>query len=108
MIHYSTFEKLDLRGGTILSAKEFPKAKKPAYQLEIDFGPLGILQSSAQITDRYALEVLKGKQVIAVVNIGTRKVADFDSQCLVLGANEKDEVILLAPETKLPNGQQIL
>ncbi len=108
MIHYSTFEKLDLRVGTILSAKEFPKAKKPAYQLEIDFGPLGILQSSAQITERYALEELKGKQLIAVVNIGTRMIADFESQCLVLGANEKDTVILLAPETKLPNGQQIL
>ena len=83
-------------------------AKKPAYQLEIDFGPLGILKSSAQITKRYALDELKGKQLIAVVNIGTRKVADFESQCLVLGANEKDTIILLAPETKLPNGQQIL
>ena len=108
MIHYSTFEKLDLRVGTILSAKEFTKAKKPAYQLKIDFGPLGILQSSAQITKRYALEELKGKQLIAVVNIGTRMVTDFESQCLVLGANEKDTIILLAPETKLPNGQQIL
>jgi tRNA-binding protein len=108
MIHYSTFEKLDLRVGTILSAKDFPKAKKPAYQLEIDFGPFGILQSSAQITERYALEELKGKQLIAVVNIGTRMIADFESQCLVLGANEKDTIILLAPETKLPNGQQIL
>ena len=108
MIHYSTFEKLDLRVGTILSTKDFPKAKKPAYQLEIDFGPFGILQSSAQITERYALEELKGKQLIAVVNIGTRMVVDFESQCLVLGANEKDTIILLAPETKLPNGQQIL
>jgi tRNA-binding protein len=108
MIHYSTFEKLDLRVGTILNAEDFPKAKKPAYKLEIDFGPLGILHSSAQITQRYTQEALKGKQIIAVVNIGTRKIADFESQCLVLGASENDEVILLAPESDVPNGQQIL
>ena len=68
MIDYSTFEKLDLRVGTILSAKDFPKAKKPAYKLEIDFGPIGILKSSAQITNRYSLEELLGKQIIASVS----------------------------------------
>jgi tRNA-binding protein len=108
MIDYSTFEKIDLRVGTILSAKPFPEAKKAAYQLEIDFGPLGVFQSSAQITKRYKLDELKDRQVIAVVNIGIRKVANFESQCLVLGAKEGDDVILLAPESKLPNGQQIL
>ena len=108
MIHYSTIEKLDLRVGTILNAEDFPKAKKPAYKLEIDFGPLGILHSSAQITQRYTLEALKGKQIIAVVNIGTRKIADFESQCQVIGASENDEVILLAPDSDVPNGQQIL
>ena len=69
MIDYTTFEKLDLRVGTILSAKEFPEAKYPAYQLQIDFGPLGTLQSSAQITNRYTPADLINKQVIAVVNI---------------------------------------
>ena len=108
MIDYSTFEKLDLRVGTILSAKDFPKAKKPAYKLEIDFGPIGILKSSAQITNRYSLEELLGKQIIAVVNIGIRKIADFESQCLVLGATENNEVILLTPESEIPNGGQIL
>jgi|TARA_B100000767_G_C19416394_1_gene390147 tRNA-binding protein len=108
MIDYSTFEKLDLRVGTILSAKDFPKAKKPAYKLEIDFGPIGILKSSAQITNRYSLEELLGKQIIAVVNIGIRKIADFESQCLVLGATENNEVILLSPESEIPNGEQIL
>ena len=108
MIDYSTFEKLDLRVGTILSAKDFPKAKKPAYKLEIDFGPIGILKSSAQITNRYRLEELLGKQIIAVVNIGIRKIADFESQCLVLGATENNEVILLSPESEIPNGEQIL
>tara|TARA_S200000501_G_scaffold347824_1_gene362527 strand:+ start:62 stop:388 length:327 start_codon:yes stop_codon:yes gene_type:complete len=108
MINYSTFEKLDFRIGTILNAVDFPKAKKPAYQLEIDFGTLGVLKSSAQITKRYDLKDLLGKQVIAVVNIGTRKIADFESQCLVLGATENNEVVLLAPESKTPNGIQVL
>ena len=108
MVNYSTFEKLDFRIGTILNAVDFPKAKKPAYQLEIDFGTLGVLKSSAQITKRYDLKDLLGKQVIAVVNIGTRKVADFESQCLVLGAAENNEVVLLAPESKTPNGSQVL
>ncbi|MDC3132950.1 tRNA-binding protein [Flavobacteriaceae bacterium] len=107
MIDFSTFEKIDLRVGTILSAVDFPEAHKPAYQLIIDFGPLGTLQSSAQITKRYALEDLVGKQVIAVVNIETRRVANFESQCLVLGATQGKEVILLAPEAPLPNGQQV-
>ena len=108
MINYSTFEKLDFRIGTILNAKYFPKAKKPAYQLEIDFGTLGILKSSAQITKRYDLKDLLGKQVIAVVNIGIKKIADFESQCLVLGATENNEVVLLTPESKTPNGSQVL
>tara|TARA_A100000164_G_C21841071_1_gene740144 strand:- start:533 stop:859 length:327 start_codon:yes stop_codon:yes gene_type:complete len=108
MIDYSTFEKLDLRVGTILNVKNFPKAKKPAYQLEIDFGSIGILRSSAQITNRYGLKELIGKQIIAVVNIGIRKIAGFESQCLVLGATDNEEVILLAPESKIPNGKQVL
>ena len=108
MTDYSTFEKLDLRVGTILNAKNFPKAKKPAYQLEIDFGSIGILRSSAQITKRYSLKELVGKQIIAVVNIGTRKIAGFESQCLVLGATDNEDVILLVTESKIPNGQQVL
>ena len=108
MINYSTFEKLDLRIGTILSANDFPEAKQAAFQLEIDFGPLGILNSSAQITQRYSKEELVNRQIIAVVNIGTRKVANYESQCLVLGADDGKDVILLAPESQLPNGQQIL
>ncbi|MBT7654727.1 MAG: tRNA-binding protein [Flavobacteriaceae bacterium] len=108
MIDYNTFEKIDLRVGTIISAINFPEANEPAFQLKIDFGPLGVLQSSAQITKRYSLEELLDRQVIAVVNIGTRKIANFESQCLVLGATEEKDVILLAPESKLANGQQIL
>ena len=108
MIDYSTFEKLDLRVGTILKAKDFLKAKKPAYQLEIDFGPIGILKSSAQITKHYSIRALKGRQIIAVVNIGSLKIADFESQCLVLGVKQNEEIILLVPDSKIPNGQQVL
>lgn len=108
MIDFTTFEGLDIRVGTVLEAKDFPEAIKPAYQLLIDFGPLGKLNSSAQITKRYLKEELLGKQVIAVVNLGTKKIAHFESQCLVLGAKNLDDVILLAPETDLPNGQQIV
>ncbi|MDA8948405.1 tRNA-binding protein [Flavobacteriaceae bacterium] len=108
MIDFTTFEELDFRVGTVLEAKDFPEAIKSAYQLQIDFGPLGTLNSSAQITKRYKKEDLVGKQVIAVVNLGTKKIANFESQCLVLGAKDEDDVILLAPETELPNGQQIL
>lgn len=108
MIDFTTFEGLDLRVGTVVKADNFLEANKPAYQLVIDFGPLGTLNSSAQITKRYLKEELVGKQIIAVVNIGSKKIANFESQCLVLGAKEADNVILLAPETKLANGQQIL
>ncbi|MEK9740158.1 MAG: tRNA-binding protein [Flavobacteriaceae bacterium] len=107
-MEFSTFEKIDFRVGTILSADPFPKANKPAFQLTIDFGPLGIKKSSAQITQRYTLEELPGKQVIAIVNVGTKKIADFESQCLILGASDGQGVILLTPESSLPNGQQIV
>ena len=91
-----------------MEAKDFPEAIKPAYQLQIDFGPLGKLNSSAQITKRYTKEDLVGRQIIAVVNLGIKKIAHFESQCLVLGAKDQEDVILLAPENDLPNGQQIL
>lgn len=107
MIDYTNFEEVDLRVGTVIEVNDFPKAIKPAYMLQIDFGPLGKLNSSAQIT-HYKKEELEGRQVIAVVNLGEKKIADFKSQCLVLGAEAKNEIILLAPESKLPNGQQIL
>ena len=108
MITWDDFTKVDIRCGTILSVAAFPKAKKPAYQLSIDFGPLGIKKSSAQITDHYSIENLVGKQIIAVVNFPPKQIANFISECLVLGVyNEAHEVILLHPSLPVSNGQPI-
>ncbi|MFM2145380.1 MAG: hypothetical protein RL732_216 [Bacteroidota bacterium] len=107
-ITWQDFEKVDIRVGTIMEVSDFPKANKPAYQLKIDFGPLGILQSSAQITRFYEKEQLVGKQVIAVVNFPPKQIANFFSQCLVLGVytDEKD-VVLVHPDRNVANGWKI-
>ncbi len=108
MITWSDFEKIDIRAGTIIEAKEFAKAKKPAYQLTIDFGPLGIKQSSAQLTSLYPLNSLVGKQIIAVINFPPKQIANFFSECLVLGIyNENNDVVLLQPEQKVNNGDKL-
>ena len=108
-IEWKDFEKIDIRVGTITEAKEFPRAKKPAFQLTIDFGPqLGIKKSSAQITKHYTPENLIGQQVIAVVNFPPKNIAGFMSECLVLGVYDDDkEVILLSPKTIVGNGLKI-
>src|SRR6478672_4040374 len=108
-ITWNDFEKLDIRVGTIVSVNDFPKAKKPAYQVTIDFGhEIGIKRSSAQITAIYQKEELTGQQVIAVINFPPKQIADFKSECLILGIyNEKNEVILLKPERAVTNGQKI-
>lgn len=108
LITYSDFEKLEIATGTILSVKEFPQAKKPAYQLTIDFGRHGIKQSSAQITTHYSKESLVGKQIVAVINFPVKQIANFLSECLVLGAIQEDgSVILLQPQQVVANGLSI-
>jgi len=109
MISWADFEKIDIRCGTIIEASEFPKAKKPAYKLLIDFGDeLGQKRSSAQVTTHYSREELVNRQVIAVVNFPPKQIADFVSECLVLGVyDENNAVILLAPQQKVKNGQKI-
>ncbi len=108
MAAFDDFMKLDIRAGTILEARVFEKAKKPAYQLLIDFGPeIGIKKSSAQITDCYAVDDLIGKQVMGVVNFPPRQIADFMSEVLVLGAYSKDGVVLVVPEFGVENGDRL-
>ena len=107
-IVWEDFKKIEMRVATIIDVKDFPEAKKPAYQLMLDFGPeLGTRKTSAQITRRYSKEELMGQQVIAVINFPKKQIANFMSECLVLGAVQKDDVVLLKPETKIPNGLQI-
>ncbi|MFN3300172.1 MAG: tRNA-binding protein [Sediminibacterium sp.] len=108
MISWQDFEKINIRTGTILEANPFPEAIKPAYQLKIDFGELGIKQSSAQITVHYSTDELIGKQIIAVVNFPPKKIAHFFSECLVLGVyDENNQVILLQPDKSTKNGFKI-
>ncbi|MGB4844246.1 MAG: tRNA-binding protein [Ferruginibacter sp.] len=108
MISWEDFEKVDIRCGTILEVLDFPNARKPAYQLSIDFGSLGIKKSSAQITSLYTKEELPGRQVIAVVNFPVKQIANFFSECLVLGVyNENDDVVLLEPSLQVKNGTKI-
>lgn len=107
-ISFEDFLKVDIRIGTIIEVNDFAKAKKPAYQLLIDFGDLGILKSSAQITDLYSKDQLLNKQVSAVVNFTPKQVANFSSECLVLGMYNKDgKVVLLKPSKNIKNGEQI-
>ena len=105
---FEDFQNIDLRVGTIVSAEPFPEARKPAYKLSIDFGDLGTKQSSAQITKRYKPEELVGRQIVAVFNFPSKRVAGFKSEVLVLGATPTaDDVVLLRPEQELPNGSVV-
>lgn len=108
MAVFDNFLKLDIRAGTIISAKIFKKAKKPAYQLEIDFGEaLGIKKSSAQITQLYDTKSLLGKQILAVVILPPKQIADYISEVLILGVYGKDGVVLIIPEQRVENGVQL-
>ena len=108
MITWDDFTKVDIRAETIIKAQPFEKAKKPAFQLEIDFGPLGIKKSSAQITFHYSTEELIGRQIIAVINFPPKQIANFFSECLVLGVyDNQDQVVLLHPSHNIENGSKV-
>ncbi len=109
MISWNDFEKIDIRSGTIIEVNDFPKARKPAYKLKIDFGKkLGIKRSSAQITARYEKKDLLNRQVISIVNFPPKQIGDFISECLVLGVyDENNDVILLQPGMPVSNGMKI-
>ena len=106
---FDDFMKLDIRCGTIVSASHFPEARKPAVKLDIDFGaPLGRLKSSAQITTYYELDILVGKQVMAVVNFPPRQIGPFMSEVLTLGVTDASgDVVLVAPDKLVPNGSKL-
>ncbi len=106
-VTFQDFSKIDIRVGTITAAEVFVEAIKPAYKLKIDFGELGILNSSAQITHRYSEDELLDKQVIAVVNFPKKQIANFMSECLVLGAVNEKDVILISTEDTVMNGLRI-
>ena len=108
-ITWADFEKVELRAGTILEVQDFPKARKPAYQLKVDFGPLGIKWSSAQITKHYTKEELIGRQILGVVNFPEKQIANFMSQFLVTGlADENGDIVLTAVERPVPNGSKLI
>ena len=108
MISWNDFEKIEMRVGTIIEVADFEKARKPSYKLQIDFGPLGIKNSSAQITALYKKDELLGRQVIAVINFPPKQIANFFSECLVLGVyNKSNDVILLQPSLPVDNGDKI-
>jgi tRNA-binding protein len=106
-ITWADFEKVDIRVGTILVALAFDKVRNPSYKLEIDFGELGVLKSSAQITGLYTLDELKGKQILAVVNFPKKQIANMMSECLVLGLVGGEDVVLINPDRKVKNGMRL-
>ncbi len=107
-ISWQDFSKIDMRVGTIIEVADFPEVRNPAYQIQIDFGPeIGIKKTSAQLTERYLKHELMGRQVIAVVNFPKKQIANFMSECLILGAVQGKDVIVLQPGTQVPNGLKI-
>lgn len=108
-LSWAEFERVEMRVGTITAVNDFPEARRPAFQLTIDFGSeIGIRKSSAQITKRYTKDALTGRQVVAVVNFPRKQIGKFMSECLVLGAvGTEGDVVLLSPDFTVENGLRI-
>ncbi len=108
-ITYDYFEKVDIRVGKIIKVEDFPKARKPAYKLWLDFGELGVKKASAQITKLYRKDDLLGRLIIAVTNFPPRQIGDFMSEVLVLGVVlDDDKVVLVQPDSEVPPGKRVL
>lgn len=108
VIEWNDFTKIEMRVGTVISCKEFKEVKNPAYKMKIDFGEFGIKKTSAQVTKRYQAEDIIGKQIVAVLNFPPKQIANIMSECLVLGAVEKNnEITLIQPERGIENGTRI-
>ncbi|MEJ5962390.1 tRNA-binding protein [Pedobacter immunditicola] len=107
-INWNDFEKVELRAGTVLEVLDFPEARKPAYQLKVDFGEFGIKWSSAQITKHYCAETLVGKQIVGVLNFPKKQIGKFMSEFLVTGfADENGDIVLTTLERQVPNGSKL-
>ena len=108
LITWQHFEQTDIRVGTIVEAQPFPGARRPAYKLLVDLGPLGMKKSSAQVTERYTVEELIGRQVLCVTNLGKKQIGKFMSEVLVTGFEDEDGAIVLAqPAAPVPNGAKL-
>ena len=108
-ITYEQFEQVNLRSGTIVKVEEFPRAKKPAFKIWADFGPvIGTLQTSAQVTAHYTAQTLLGKQIVGCVNLGSKNIAGFTSEFLLVGfADQNNNICLITIDPKVPNGQKM-
>jgi tRNA-binding protein len=108
-INWDDFEKVELRAGTILEVTDFPQARKPAYKVKVDFGPLGIKWTSAQVTKHYTKEDLAGRQIIGVINFPAKQIANFMSEFLLTGfADDNGDIVLAAIEKPVPNGSKLI
>ncbi len=109
LISWQHFEQTDIRVGTIIEVSDFPEARKPAYKLVVDLGPLGLKKSSAQITALYTKEELPGKQVLCVTNLGKKQIGKYISEVLVTGfENEDGHIVLAQPASHVPNGSKLM
>ncbi len=106
-ITFEDFQKIDLRIGTIIEVKDFEKARVPAYQLKVDFGDLGVKKSSAQLTSLYSIKDLQNKKVIAIINFKPKQIANFMSECLILGIQNGKDVVLLQSQKNAKNGTKV-
>lgn len=108
LINWSEFEKVALHAGTILEVLDFPEARKPAYKVKVDFGPLGIKWTSAQITKHYTKPILIGKQIVGVVNFPKKQIANFFSEFLLTGfPDENGDIVITTIDKQVPNGSKL-